>query len=125
MYRLCSDEPDRGLIMVIHQDGIASQYYQVSGTPPRPDGSEVRRGDLLGIVSTDRPCGGEQAERGRLRFALRHADEVFPLDSARIGGWTLHTTSAATFAERGLIRVMSGQPLLNFGGSGGRSAESL
>lgn len=117
MYRLCSDEPDRGLIMVIHEDGVASQYYQLSGTPPRPDGSELRQGDLLGIVSTDRPCDAEQAQQARLRFALRHGDEVVPLDSSRIGGWTLHTTSAATFAERGLIRVPSGQPLLNFGGS--------
>lgn len=115
LYRLCSTAPDRGLIMVIHENGLASQYYQLADTLRMRDGSPVRRGAYLGRVSTDRPCGGQPAARPELRFALRRGDAIAPLDSAWIGGWTIHTTLSDTWADRAGARVDAGEPLRNFG----------
>jgi hypothetical protein len=115
LYRLCSSSPDRGLVMVIGADGVATVYYQLNQLTDVPDGSLVEQGEYLGRTSTDQPCGGGLAPRRLVRFGLRNVAGPVPLDGAKLGGWTLHQSPAETFAERDGLRVEAGNPLLNFG----------
>lgn len=115
LYRLCSSSPGRGLLLLIHANGLATEYYQLDQITPVPDGGLVKRGDYLGRTSTDQPCGGGAAPRRLARFALRTADGVIPLDTVQIGGWTLHETPAEAYAQHGGTRIAAGDLLLNFG----------
>jgi hypothetical protein len=115
LYRLCSSSPDRGLVLLIRDDGIATEYYQLNEITQVPDGGVVKQGDYLGRTSTDQPCGGGAAPRRMVRFGLRNAAGPIPLDGMKLSGWTLHLTPAAMFAERDGLRVDAGNPLLNFG----------
>lgn len=115
LYRLCSSTPDRGLVLVIRADGLATDYYQLNQITQVPDGGLVEQGDYLGRTSTEQPCGGGEAPRRLVRFGLRNAAGPIPLDGMRTSGWTLHETPAAVYAERDGLRVEAGNPLLNFG----------
>lgn len=115
LYRLCATAAGHGLVLIIHPNGLASEYYQLSDVTRVRDGSLVKRGDYLGRTSTEQPCGGGPAAQRMARFAIRNADTGIPLDQVTVGGWTLHQTQAATFAERTGLRVDAGNPLLNFG----------
>ncbi|MFB9831379.1 M23 family metallopeptidase [Actinoallomurus acaciae] len=115
VYRLCSSSPDRGLVLVIGDDGTATEYYQLDRLTEVPDGERVRQGDYLGHTGTDQPCGGGAASRPLVRFGLRGADGPVSLDGRRIGGWTVHDAPGEAFAERDGVRVQAGNPLLNFG----------
>lgn len=115
VYRLCSSSPDRGLVLVIGDDGTATEYYQLDRLTEVPDGERVRQGDYLGHAGTDQPCGGGQASRPLVRFGLRGPDGPVSLDGWRIGGWTVHDAPGEAFAEREGLRVQAGNPLLNFG----------
>jgi hypothetical protein len=121
LFRLCSSAPGRGLLLLIHANGLATEYYQLTGVPNLKDGSLVKRGDLLGRVGTDQPCGaGAARPRTMVRFGLRGADRPLPLDGRIFGGWTLRTATAPISAERQGKLVVAGNPLLNFGpGTGG------
>jgi hypothetical protein len=115
LYRLCSSSPDRGLVLLVHPNGLATEYYQMDDLTPVADGDAVKQGDYLGRTSNDQPCGGGPASTRLVRFSLRDGDGPIPLDQVKIGGWTLHSTSAEVFADRGGLRVDAGNPLLNFG----------
>lgn len=115
LYRLCSAKPGHGLVLIIHPDGLATEYYQLSDVTRVADGSAVKRGDYLGQTGTEQACGGSPATERMVRFAVRNADTGLPLDQVQIGGWTLHQTAAQMFAERAGLRVNAGNPLLNFG----------
>jgi LasA protease len=121
LFRLCSSAPGRGLLLLIHANGLATEYYQLTDVPNLKDGSLVKRGDLLGRVGTDQPCGaGSARPRTMVRFGLRGADRPLTLDGRTFGGWTLRTASGPISAERKGIQVVAGNPLLNFGpGIGG------
>ena len=115
LYRLCSSAPDRGLVLVIHPSGLATEYAQMADITPVPDGGAVKQGDYLGRTGTDRACGGGQAPTRLVRFALRDATGPIPLDRVKIGGWMLHSAADAMYADRDGVRVNVGNPLLNFG----------
>ncbi|GAA4627411.1 hypothetical protein GCM10023196_039500 [Actinoallomurus vinaceus] len=115
IYRLCSSTPGHGLVLLIHPNGLASEYYQLSDVTRVRDGSLVKRGDYLGRTGTEQPCGGGEAPQRMVRFALSDANGPMRLDRLQIGGWTLRETAAATFAERAGVRVDADNPLLNFG----------
>ncbi len=115
LYRLCSSSPGHGLILIIHPNGLATEYYQMSDVTRVADGSAVKRGDYLGQTGTEQACGGGPAEQRMVRFAVCNASTGLPLDQVQIGGWTLHQTDAEMFAERAGLRVNAGNPLLNFG----------
>jgi hypothetical protein len=115
LYRLCSSSPDRGMVLLVHPNGLATEYYQMDDITPVADGDAVKQGDYLGRTSTDQPCGGGHASSRLVRFSLRDAEGPVPLDQVKIGGWDLHSTSDGVFADHGELRVEAGNPLLNFG----------
>lgn len=115
IYRLCSSSPGHGLVLLVHLNGLATQYYQMSNVTTVRDGSLVKRGDYLGRTSTEQPCGGGDAPQRMVQFAISDATGTMRLDHFQIGGWTMRETVAATFAERAGVRVDAGNPLLNFG----------
>jgi hypothetical protein len=116
LYRLCASAPGRGLLVLVHPNGLASVYYQLTGIVDVRDGMAVRQGAYLGRIGTDRPFGGRRpAGPAMLGFALLSADRVVPLDGTRIGGWTLHAAAGDAWAVRAGLRVEAGNPLLNFG----------
>jgi hypothetical protein len=115
VYRLCSSSPDRGLVLVIGDDGTATEYYQLDRLTELPDGEQVEQGDYLGHTSTDQACGGGEAARPLVRFGLRDTDGPVSLDGKQIGGWTIHDAPGVAYAERDGVRVNAGNPLLNFG----------
>jgi LasA protease len=115
LYRLCSSSPDRGLVLLVHPNGLATEYYQMDDLTPVADGDAVKQGDYLGRTSNDQSCGGGHASTRLVRFSLRDADGPIPLDQVKIGGWTLHSAPDEVFADRSGLRVDAGNPLLNFG----------
>jgi LasA protease len=146
-YRLCTKAPGRGMLLLIHANGLASAYYQLTGVPNVKDGTLVKQGTFLGKVGTDQSCAGTRAPGSPVvNFGLFSGNGLFPLDGTQIGGWTLHTgdatadtgptavptsgptaipTAAATatattdqvWADNSGVRVDVGNPLLNFGTS--------
>lgn len=116
LYRLCPRAPDRGMLVLIHPDGVASEYYGITDLAHVKDGAAVRQGGYLGRIGTDRPCGGgPPAAQATVSFALCAANHPVPLDGVRIGGWTLHTTAGRVSARRAGLRIEEGNPLLNLG----------
>ncbi|MCO6005106.1 M23 family metallopeptidase [Actinoallomurus purpureus] len=115
IYRLCSSAPGHGLVLLIHPNGLATEYYQMTDVTAVRDGSLVKRGDYLGRTGTEQPCGGGAAPQRMVGFAVGDANGPTRLDRLQIGGWTLRETAAATFAERAGVRVDAGNPVLNFG----------
>lgn len=115
LYRLCSKAADRGLILIIHPNGMATEYYQMSTVTGLRDGSRVNRGTYLGQTGTEQPCGGGQAAQQMVRFALRNATTSVALNGVQVGGWMLRQTPADVSASRTGVRVNAGNPLLNFG----------
>lgn len=123
LYRLCARSPGRAMILLIHPDGTATEYYQVADLTGVKDGAPVQQGEYLGRVSTDRPCGGPSAQgQATASFTLLSGYRAVSLDGARIGGWTLHTDEDRFYADRSGMRVDSGNPLLNFGTDPARSS---
>lgn len=117
VYRLCTRAAGRGLLLMIHSNGLASEYYQLTGEPALTDGSLIKQGTFLGKIGTDRPCGDPQPSASpALGFALLCLSHAMPLNNAVLGGWTLHIpASGPVYAERLGLRVNAGNPLLNFG----------
>ncbi|RAY13115.1 hypothetical protein DPM19_21725 [Actinomadura craniellae] len=117
LYRFCGATPGRGLVMIIHDNGLASVYYQLTQVTTVPDGSPVRRGTLLGRTGVDRPCGGASAALPQVLFSLRHGADDVPFDGTALGGWRLRerASPAMGWAERGDKQVLPGGALTNFG----------
>lgn len=116
LYRLCAKGPTRGMLLLIHPSGLASEFYGMTRLTAAGQGATVRPGSYLGRTGTDRPCGGPPAAGpAAVSFALAGARGPVPLDGARIGGWTLHVAAGAVSADRPGVHVDAGNPLLNFG----------
>jgi hypothetical protein len=117
LYRFCADSAGRGLVMVVHRSGVASTYYRMRQVSQARGGSPVRRGDTLGRIGADQPCGGAAAPRALVQFSLRRGAEEVPLEGARLGGWTLRERARPLlgFAERGVMQVLPGGLLANLG----------
>jgi hypothetical protein len=117
IYRLCTHATGRGLLLMLHSNGLASEYYQLTGEPKLTDGTLIKQGTFLGKIGTDRPCGDPQPSApAALSFAVLSAAHPLPLNGLQIGGWTLHTAgSGPVSAERLGVSVSAGNPLLNFG----------
>jgi hypothetical protein len=115
LYRFCATSDGGGLILLVHPNGMATEYYQVGGQP-RPSGSAVKRGDVLGRIGTDRPCGGGSTEP-QVRFGLRHADRPVSIAGKTLGGWTFHegTDLDRFVAVRGDQQVLPGEDVVNHG----------
>lgn len=110
LYRFCDSKPGHGLVLLIHPNGLATTYYQMTGVTNVPDGSSVKVGDYLGRIGTDLPCGGT-AGKPAVRFALAGN----ALDGMTIGGWTFHAETLSGYAEHGTKKIMPGGLLANFG----------
>lgn len=117
LYRLCGKTAGQGLVMVIHPNGLATQYYQMSDVTARKDGSLVQRGDLLGRVGTDRSCGGVAAKTPQVLFGVRDANGAVSMNGKEIGGWRFAVSKNAPglTASRGERRIAVGDTLPNLG----------
>lgn len=107
LFRLCA----HGLVMIIHADGLATEYAQVEAKGI-DDGAYVAKGAELGRVATTAPCRAGRA-RARLRFALRDVHGRLPVNGVRLGAWTLHTRKSRAWATCGSRRVDAGDPITN------------
>jgi hypothetical protein len=92
----------------------------MSKVTTRRDGSLIRRGDYLGTVGTDRPCGGAAADTPQVWFGVRDAAGTVSLDGKNVGGWRFTETNSAPgiSALRGLSRIVAGKALQNLGSIG-------
>jgi LasA protease len=116
IYRFCSTRPGGGLVMLIHPNGLATEYYQLTDQPELTPGSIVKRGTYLGKVGTDHPCGGGSDEP-QVRFGLRHADRVVSIAGQTVGGWTFHegTDLDRYVAVHDDQQVLPGEDVVNLG----------
>jgi hypothetical protein len=116
IYRFCTTSSGGGLILLIHPNGLATEYYQLTGQPDRAPGSLVKRGEYLGKAGTDHPCGGGSDEP-QVRFGLRHADQAVSIAGHTIGGWTFHegTDLDRYVAVHGDQQVLPGEQVINLG----------
>ncbi|MFA1547472.1 M23 family metallopeptidase [Actinomadura chokoriensis] len=117
LYRFCGNASGNALVMLIHPSGLATTYYGLRNTTSLRDGSAVEQGDALGGTGTGRPCGGAEAPRAEVGFALRGGGGAVPLDGAEIGGWTFRERAKPLlgFAERGALQVLPGGLMANLG----------
>jgi murein DD-endopeptidase MepM/ murein hydrolase activator NlpD len=117
VYRFCTTAPGRGMVMVVHPNGLASTYYHLTNVIQVRDGSPVKRGTPLGRVGVDRPCGGAPVDAPQVRFSLRRGNEDVPFDGVQLGGWTFRERANPLlgWAERGLLQVLPGGLMRNFG----------
>jgi hypothetical protein len=117
LYRFCTTASGGGLLMIIHDNGLATEYYQLTKLTGVRDGAIVKRGDFLGRVGVDRPCGGAAAARPQVRFGLRQGAGDLPFNGVTIGGWNFRERAHPLigWAERGILQVMPGLGLANFG----------
>ncbi|HZB31185.1 MAG TPA: M23 family metallopeptidase [Streptosporangiaceae bacterium] len=116
VYRFCTTSSGGGLIMLIHSNGLATEYYQLTNQPKLTPGDIVKRGTYLGKVGTDHPCGGGSDEP-QVRFALRQADRVVSIAGHTVGGWTFHegTDLDRYVAVRDDRQVLPGEDVVNLG----------
>jgi hypothetical protein len=116
LYRFCGTSSGGGLIMLIHPNGLATEYYQLSNQPELTPGSVVKRGTYLGKVGTDHPCGGGSDEP-QVRFGLRHADRAVSIAGHSVGGWTFHegTDLDRYVAVHDDQQVLPGEDVVNLG----------
>ena len=119
IYRFCATASGGGLILLIHPNGLATEYYQLTAQPKRAPGSLVKRGEYLGKVGTDHPCGGGSDEP-QVRFGLRHADRVVSIAGRTVGGWTFHegTDLDQFVAVHDDQQVLPGEDVVNLGAVG-------
>jgi len=108
LYRLCA----HGLVMIVHRNGLATEYAQITDLPAIPDGGYVRQGAYLGHVGDAAPCRSAHAP-ARLGFALRNADSRLSVDGLRLGAWTLHARDDHAWATCAGHRVDTGGRLPN------------
>ncbi|HEU5157866.1 MAG TPA: M23 family metallopeptidase [Streptosporangiaceae bacterium] len=115
-YRFCGTSSGGGLILLIHPNGLATEYYQLTDQPKLTPGSIVKRGTYLGRVGTDNPCGGGSDEP-QVRFALRHADQAVSIAGRTVGGWTFHegTDLDRFVAVHDDQQVLPGEDVVNLG----------
>jgi hypothetical protein len=118
-YRFCGTSSGGGLILLIHPNGLATEYYQLTGQPKLAPGGLVKRGTYLGKVGTDHPCGGGSNEP-QVRFGLRHADRVVSIAGRTVGGWTFHegTDLDRFVAVHDDQQVLPGEDVINLGAAG-------
>ncbi len=119
LYRFCGGPGSDALIEVIHPDGSATEYYQLSAETKIGDGSLVAGGTYLGMTGTSMACGGtvpgpgpgpgpgKRAARsagdgngmskrassprpGAAAFAVLGNGGVMNLIGVTLGGWTFH-----------------------------------
>lgn len=116
IYRFCTTSSGGGLIMLIHPNGLATVYYQLTNQPDLTAGSVVKRGTYLGKVGTDHPCGGGSDEP-QVRFGLRHADRLVSIAGHTVGGWTFHegTDLDRYVAVHDDQQVLPGEDVINLG----------
>ncbi|MCW2916494.1 MAG: Peptidase family [Actinomycetia bacterium] len=117
LYRFCTTAAGDGLLMIVHDSGLASVYYQLTKLTAVRDGGIVKRGDFLGRIGDGTPCGGAATARPQVRFGLRQGSGDVPFDGATIGGWIFREQAnpLVGWAQRGTQQVMSGASLTNFG----------
>lgn len=115
-YRFCATSDGGGLILLIHPNGLATEYYQLTDQPELTPGSVAKRGTYLGKVGTDHPCGGGSDEP-QVRFGLRHADRVVSIAGRSVGGWTFHegTDLDQFVAVHDDQQVLPGEDVVNLG----------
>lgn len=109
LYRFCADSAGNGLVMVVNDTGLATQYYRLSDVTRVADGAPVRQGDYLGQAGGPGTCGG--ASSPTVMFGLGQGDGGLPLSGRVLGGWLFRDG----WAQRGGQQVMPGQELSNFG----------
>jgi hypothetical protein len=138
IYRFCGGRRGNALIEVIHADGSATQYGQLTGEATAADGTFVARGAYLGMTGTTLACGGAVLRAdtapggtasaspspppsaktgGAVAFAVLKGGGAVSLNGVALGGWTLHEqgTPPMVSAQRAKTRVVPGGLMKNFG----------
>jgi hypothetical protein len=123
LYRFCGGRRGDALLEIIHADGSAAQYGQLTGETTAADGSIVARGAYLGMTGTTLACGGAMlrasatAPGGAVAFAVLKGGGAVNLDGVALGGWILHEqgTPPVVSAQRAKARVVAGGLMKNFG----------
>ncbi len=91
----CGNSP--GYVRIDHGNGWQTTYYHLQNMPTSlTEGSTIHRGDLLGQVGTNTPCGGT-ADGAHVHFTLWHFTGAFTFSSSQeaswvgvdIGGWNI------------------------------------
>lgn len=117
LYRFCAVPTGAALVMIVHQNGLATVYNRLTGLNGQPDGTAVRQGDPVGRIGAEHPCGGAVPDRPGLQFGLRQGTGDVAFNSMVLGGWIFreNTSPFVGWAERGFSEVTTGGVLPNFG----------
>lgn len=116
LYRLCGPGARSGPLLLVHRNGLATEYEGVVHQTRVPSGGMVPRGAYLGHVGRAAACDGPAQPGGdatpaRLRFTLRDVSGPLPCEGMRLGPWTLHARGTKVWATHGHTRVAAGHRL--------------
>ncbi|MFA1541064.1 M23 family metallopeptidase [Actinomadura monticuli] len=117
LYRLCSREAGRGMLLLIHPNGLASTYSQMSALTKAEDGAAVQRGAFLGTAGNTDSCTGAHASGPpAVVFGLLSGGRPVSLNALLIGGWTLRLPASGPIQAEGQgARIQAGDPMRNLG----------
>ncbi|WP_212822784.1 peptidoglycan DD-metalloendopeptidase family protein [Polymorphospora rubra] len=112
-YTMCGS--GRGWIRVVHDRGLATDYYHLQGNISA-DGKAVKEGDFLGNIGNDVSCGGSSTG-AHVHFSLRRNNAYVPIDRYNFGKWVISASGAdySGSAWHGSRRVGVGGTLHNHG----------
>lgn len=115
LYRLCTAQSDHELVLLLHRNGLVSEYSRLARLTQARDGGYVKRGTYLGSAGTGEPCSTKKAPAPSVRFAVRNATRTLAANGLEIGGWTFRQKGKTVSAEQGKVKVKIGDPLENLG----------
>ncbi|MGY0234673.1 peptidase M23 [Longispora urticae] len=112
-YRMCDSQ--RGWLRVVHDRGLATDYYHLAGDLPA-NGSQLAEGDYLGDIGMDVSCGGSSSG-AHVHFSLRRDGAYTPIDHYVFGKWVIRAQGSDYdgYAMHGSTRANVGNRLNNFG----------
>lgn len=113
VYTMCSN--NRGWIRIVHDNGLATDYYHLWDNIVPVNGSWISEGAFLGYTGTDVSCGGAASGR-HVHFALRVNGAYVSLHRKEIGGWLFFGGAAYNgYAMHGSTVRYPGGGLYNYG----------
>lgn len=117
-YTMCSS--GTGWIRVIHDRGLATDYYHLRGNI-KANGTSVKEGTFLGNIGNDVTCGGSSTGP-HVHFSLRKNNAYIPIDRYQFGKWVIKQGAGQYegYALHGSKRVNVGGGLYNYGALGFR-----
>lgn len=86
IYKSCV-RGNSAIVNVLHQNGYSTRYYHMTNITNKRNGSKVYKGEYLGKIGNEVPCGGFSTGP-HVHFSLYKQGEAVAVNNHTFGGWT-------------------------------------